>query len=223
MKNTIVLIIIFTFFSADAAAKPYIGIGGGSAKSEEITANEIQVPYVYVPGSSNTGNINHFSQKSKDSAFKLYGGYTYNDFLSLNFGYLDLGENEFSISRTTIRSTTNLINNSGSLSAKASVNGFYFSVSPSLKLNKDFSIHGTVGVYAWDIKGNASSSSLTTYTNLSPVITNDTFTIDNNGIDPFFGVGLKYKFIQLEYEKYDIDSATTEYAGISLRFNLPNQ
>ncbi|MGM0982551.1 MAG: outer membrane beta-barrel protein [Pseudomonadota bacterium] len=90
--------------------------------------------------------------------------------------------------------------------AELSAEGFGFALVGKLPIQNGFSVHGKLGMIAWDadLKDNYFDGTART---------SDAYGED--GTDPFYGIGAEYEINQLmmraEYERYDISESGEDF------------
>jgi OOP family OmpA-OmpF porin len=128
----------------------------------------------------------------KDTGFKIFGGYRFNQNFALEGGYADLGESTFSIP--------------GFASGSAEATTILLHAVGMIPLNPQFSIFGKAGLHRWDAKE-------------SGLILGVPFSESDDGIDITFGAGVQANFgrfsLRLEWERYDVDSSDADFFGLS--------
>ena len=84
-------------------------------------------------------SIDGFRFDADSTAYRLYGGYQFNEYFALEAGYLNLG------------SFDEQIQQGGEIvPISADADGFTFAVRASVPLGQKFDLHGTVGSFFWD-------------------------------------------------------------------------
>jgi hypothetical protein len=175
---------------ANSQAKYYVGA--------EYTKNKID-----------TG-ISNVSSKldEEDNGYSIFIGSSINKDFDIELSYNNFGEaslsgvngNEFSY-----RGTDYTFTDTGTIKAEAT--SFGIAVKPKLNINKNFDLVATLGAHRWESDLTASSAG-----------TKDSTTED--GIDLFYGVGLKGNFdtfsVGLNYNIYKLDSEEVKSMGIRL-------
>ena len=124
----------------------------------------------------------------EDDAWKIFIGYQFNKYISLEGGYVDFGESE------STYTFAGLPNNF----AHAEIDGFYSNALFSFPVHEKVSIFGKFGILFWDIE-------LTDGINNGLEIVE--FETDDDGTDYFFGAGIQAKITKhisarAEYEFY---------------------
>ncbi|HSP56940.1 MAG TPA: porin family protein [Halomonas sp.] len=164
----------------------YLGAGLGNSMLDNDTLNELE------DLGANTDD--------SDTGYKLFAGYQFNPNFAIEASYLDFGDFKANGSATDgVNIATADIN--------ANVEGFGFALVGKLPIQNGFSIHGKVGMIAWD--GEVSG----TARNNGDIIYQDEGGSD--GTDPFYGVGAEYEinqvFIRAEYERYEISDSGEDF------------
>ena len=123
-------------------------------------------------------------------AWKLFGGYQFNDYFAGELGYTDLGDAEATFVATAPTAAT--VNMQADVSAlSASLVGMY-------PLNRDFGVFARLGAAYWTVDGTAAAA-----VGGATVTAN----ADEDGFDMLFGLGTQYNLneqtgLRLEWEHY---------------------
>jgi len=157
MKTTIKLLVAsIVAISANTAmaetGKWYVGAGAGQSFyndwSGDITAFDDALGVVNFDGTKSTD--------SDDTAFgyKLFGGYSFQENIAVEFSYIDMGEVDAnsSASGTFYDALDNSIDGSLFASAKANVDAFTLDLSLNVPMTSVFALIVKAGVYAADTK-----------------------------------------------------------------------
>lgn len=163
-----------------------------------VNAQDNLQPRWYGGISGGYADVGERNLDDDDFAFKLFGGYRFNEFFAAEAAYVDIGElkDDF-ISATGARNT--LDTNSVSVGGV----GRY-------PLNESFAIHGKIGLHYWDadVEG--------------PLRVQ---VDDDNDTDLYYGAGLSYDFgnnIGLigEWERYEVDDFDIDLVsvGVTIQF-----
>jgi OOP family OmpA-OmpF porin len=138
------LIVLSTLASQAFAQQPqrgwYAGISAGQS-SADVDSNGL----VVIGATASTVSV-----EDTDTAFKVYGGYRFGRHLAVEAGYADLG----SFSGTRNVTSPGI----GSLKAETSVSGIFGQAVGILPLGERFSLFGTAGLFANEVKTTLSSS-----------------------------------------------------------------
>ncbi len=182
-------------YQYDPNEGPYLGAGLGYSKLDNDTLDWLD-------------DIGASTDDS-DTGYKLFAGYQFNPNFAVEASYVDFGD--FKASGTV---------NGEPANAKASADGFGFALVGKLPIQGGFSVHGKLGMIAWDgeVKANA------TDTNGRRVSASQS----EDGTDPFYGIGAEYEveriIMRAEYERYDISESGEDFeidlisASIGYRF-----
>lgn len=133
-----------------------------------------------------------------DTGWKIFAGYEFNQYLSLEGGYADLGESD---ADTIVLGIP--------VSADAEITGFFLSGIASWPINDSFSVFGKLGAIYWDVETDADGGGISV-------------SEDENGTDLMFGVGAQYDFtdnigIRAEWERFnDVGDSDTGESDIDL-------
>ncbi len=154
------------------AAEPgwYVGMGAGESRIYQVDACS-KVSRTLDPGFSCT-------EKTRDTATRIFGGYEFDRYWSMEAGYVDLGKFTASASGTESGVPT-----TGSISLKASA--FSVDVSGILPVNEEFGLSGRIGIVRWRTDESTSLSALGLST------TQDQH---KTGVSLHIGAGVKYDF-----------------------------
>ncbi|HQS58438.1 MAG: hypothetical protein B7Y56_12330 [Gallionellales bacterium 35-53-114] len=144
-----------------------------------------------------TPTLNSISIDDRDTAYKLLGGYQFNDNFSVEGGYFDLGQFSY-VASTTPPATA------GTKSGSIKLNGLNIDAVGMLPLTERFSAFGRLGlIYAQAQDSFSSTGAAPAVTNPSPSKTAANYKL---------GLGLQYDFskalgMRVEAERYRIDDA----------------
>jgi hypothetical protein len=172
-----------TGFSSQAAADWYIGVAVGEVTIE----TEDTIEFV------------DFDFDESDTAFKLFGGYMFNEYLGVEVAYVDMG------------SPSGSFGFDGGESLEAEVSGFTAYGVANLPLGP-IDLFAKVGALAWDA-------------DLTVSYFGNELSASDDGIDLAYGVGARYRFgnvgVRAEYEIFDIDGVDDVFmwsVGAEYRF-----
>jgi hypothetical protein len=152
------------------------------------------------------GSLTSLSFDDTDSSYRWTIGYQLLPYLSLEGGYLDLGD-------ITVNATSN---GSGSLyvagpvNSRAGVDGLFFDVKGLLPLNEQVSLYGKFGLLKWDGE-----------VTLSNVDVSDT--VNEDGDDTFFGIGGSFNIydtlaLNVDYTFYKLDDLDVDVFSVGIQF-----
>ena len=139
-------------------------------------------------------------------AWKLFGGYEFNDFFSSEIGYTDLGDARASFVATA--PTAAVIN------AEAEASAFTAFIVGTYLFNRELGVFGRLDAAYWSVDGTAAATVGGTTVTASA---------DDDGIDFLFGLGAQYNFseqvgLRLEWEHYsgvgDTSAGTDSSANV---------
>jgi len=135
---------------------------------------------------------------SNSTAFRLFGGWRFNEYFALEGGYQDFGDFEQSTNIEGAPVTVNL-----------SADGFTLGVAGSLPVGERFSVMGRFGMFYWD--GNAEINNVSQAT-----------PEDNN---PYFGIGLGYavtdRFLLTgDITRFELDGANGNVIALGFQFRF---
>ena len=138
----------------------------------------------------------------KDTGFKVFGGYEFNKWFSLEGGYFDLGKMGY---------TANTLP-AGTLDGQIKVNGINLDAVLNVPLTKRFSLFGRAGVIYADAKDTFTGTGAVIVVNPSP---------SEKATNYKYGGGLQYDFnksvgVRAEYERYRIKDAIGNTGDLDL-------
>ncbi|WP_192036054.1 porin family protein [Halomonas sp. YLGW01] len=204
MKRSVVItaLLTLTVFASNSAlaqgyqndphARPYFGFGIGQADVDSDTLDEI--------------DDGTFDIDESDTAYKLFIGYRFTPNFAVEASHLDFGE-----------STANAKNNGPNI--ELGIDGLAVALVGRLPLQGGFSLHGKLGMIAWEAS----------YNNHFEINNAQyRFYVEEDGTDPFYGVGAEYVIdrvmIRGEVERYDLsyggEDYTIDLASISLGYHF---
>ena len=207
MKQSVTLLGVFVLLALSTTTHAaqlgwYSGVGFG------------QSDYDLGVSDFDDGSVISGSVDETDSAFKIFLGNRVNENVSIEFGYLDLGEATFE----GVSDGTGLVfKTPGPVSGDAEADGVQFAVIGNVPVNDRLYIMAKAGFFMWDLS--ASLSDIT-----------GTESGDEDGTDLFFGLGLNYAItdkvsIRGEWEMYSMDigfagdiDVNLLSAGVTFRF-----
>ncbi|ERS91877.1 outer membrane beta-barrel protein [Halomonas sp. PBN3] len=178
---------------------PYVGAGLGYSKLDNSTFDELD----------SLG----LSTDDSDTGYKLFVGYQFNPNFAVEASYLDFGD---FTSDATVTDGTNV----ATADIDASAEGFGFALVGKLPIQNGFSVHGKLGMIAWDgdLSGTARLNGDIIYDGAA----------SEDGTDPFYGIGAEYEveriLMRAEFERYDISESGEDFeidmisASIGYRF-----
>ena len=142
--------------------------------------------------------INGIDLDADSTTLRVFAGYEFNDHVSLEASYLDLG---------TFRDSVDVAGTRVPIAADA--DGFSFAVLGRLPLSDALALRGKAGVFFWDGQSRVG----------------DVIETDPSEQNAFFGVGVGYELadrvgVFLDLEHYDLDGAEPLLlsAGFQVRF-----
>lgn len=168
------------------AEGPYLGAGIGYATMDNDTLDELD----------NLG----LDTDDSDTGYKLFAGYQFNPNFAVEASYLDFGD--FTANATVTDGV-----NTATADIEGSIEGFGFALVGKLPIQSGFSVHGKLGMIAWDgdVSGTARLNGDVIYDGES----------GEDGTDPFYGIGAEYEIdrimMRAEYERYDISDSGEDF------------
>ncbi len=158
-----------------------------------------------------------------DTYFKFIGGNRFNKYISVEFGYVNLGGFSFSDTYQYIpqgKPNHLVIRNSGTAET---VKGFIANAVFTYALSNKVEVFSKVGVFDWSSNINRSFTEIYIYNGGSNETTSSS-KYSSEGTDIFYGAGLSYNWqnfrLNIEYElfKYDEQSVGVISVGGALHF-----
>ncbi len=126
----------------------------------------------------------------KDTGFKIFGGYDFNETFAIEVGYADLGE---------------VSANAGATKITAELNGFYVDAKATIPVNESFGIFGKLGLVRWEAEVNAAG-----FGSLDDDGTDLTF-----GIGAEYAFTKQFS-LRGEWERFDFDDTDVDLLSIGL-------
>lgn len=175
------------FFSAQAPAQGYLGASLGQSDADEDVA----------AGLIDDGNVD-----TKDTAFKIFGGYQFNRNFALEAAYIDLGEVSYS----------GTFGGAAVTGGSVETTGFNLSAVGILLVNEKFSVFGKVGVFVWEAEANDVTGGVP-------------FSASDDGADLSFGLGASYAItpslsLRAEWERLESSDADADILSIGVAFRF---
>ncbi len=201
-------------------AEPYFGFGIGQSSSQELQEHDITGELDF--GFNGGEDLESFTQKTTDTAFKIFAGYNLRDWFGLEFGYIDYGENSF-VAEDNTSTSTNVISHRNHIEAKADLTGIYIAALPKVIFSNGVSANLKLGAMSWDISGTLRRSIEETFTDRPPFSFSRTNSLSDNGTDLIIGLGISYGIYFLEYERLQMNSDDVDLIMLSLKFKLPRR
>lgn len=173
------VLVLSGLVAASQASAQGFYIGGSVGQSKMDNGNAI-------PDLITSGTVD-----GKDTGYKIFGGYQFNQNFGVDLAYVDLGKASYSGTFLGIPVTGGTVKTSG----------LNISAVGTLPLNSGFALFGKVGFFTWESKA-------------SDVTGGVSFSGKEDGTDVSFGVGASYNFtknfgVRAEWERFkavgDID------------------
>ena len=215
MNKTVKLLVasIVAIAANSAIAGPgnwYIGAGAGMSSYKDWLSQEDITAFKNDFRTNDLGFVNFDGSESaesedKASAFKLFGGYSFNEYIAVELSYIDMGEVDAnsSSSGTFFDSAGNPIAVDGELfaSARASVDAFTLDANLSYPIASFAALFVKAGVYTADADLESSAGS-----SFSTESINESGTDSSTGLH--FGIGANFWVtdaigLRAEWERLD--------------------
>lgn len=134
----------------------------------------------------------------KDTAFKVFGGYMFNQYFGVEGAYVNLGEVSYSGTFSGLPVT----------GGKVELMGFNIAALGSYPVTPEFSVFGKIGLFVWEAKASDTTAG-------AP------FSAKNDGNDVSFGLGVGYNFtrnlgVRAEWERFKLDDADADLLSIGI-------
>ena len=163
---------------------------GGNVGRTKARIDDVQIRERLMGSGFTTSSM---STDDRDKGFKIFGGYKYNKYLSVESGYFDLGD--FSFTANTVPA--------GSLNGTIKIRGLNLDAVGTLPVSERFSVFGRVGAQYAQVRDTFTGSGAVTVNNPSP---------KKNAVNHKFGLGVQYALtdslgLRGEVERYRINDA----------------
>jgi len=193
----------------------YIGVSAGASNLDEDagainTELAAEAAVFSIVGFASTTTVD-----DDDLGWKIYGGYNFNKYFSVELGYTDLGEAELN---TTITAPALV---AGTLAATADLTGFQFAGIASYPVSEEFDVFGKIGAYVWE----SDATAVAVIAGLTEAVK-----AEQDGTDILFGLGAEYNFtnnitLRAEWERFsgltdDENDVDLFSVGIQYNFDL---
>lgn len=135
---------------------------------------------------------------SKDTAFKVFGGYMFNRHFGVEGAYVDLGEVSYSGS----------FFGSPVTGGKVEATGFNVAALGSYPVTEEFSVFGKIGLFIWEAEASDTTAGVP-------------FSAKTDGTDISFGLGVNYQFtrnlgVRAEWERFKLDEADADLISVGM-------
>jgi OmpA-OmpF porin, OOP family len=194
------LIALAASFSSTAFANDYSAwyMGANAGQSTADIDNELIVQNLLDTGFTTTA----FEEEENDTGYKVFAGYQFNRYFSLEAGYFDLGK--FNFAATTLPA--------GTLNGSLKVRGVNLDLVGYIPLGESFSLFGRVGANYALTKDNFYGTGAVTVNNPNP---------SKRETNLKLGVGMQYMVndswaVRLEGERYHVNDAVSSRGDIDL-------
>ena len=172
-----------SFFPTQVLAQAFVGGSIGHSDIEEEIA---------------AGVIDSGPVDSKDTGWKVFGGYMFNRNLGLEVAYVDLGRTTYS----------GIYEGAPVTGGKIDVGGFNVGFIGSIPLSERFSLFGKIGLFIWEVEASDTTGGLPASARA-------------DGSDISFGVGLSYDFtrqlgLRAEWEMFQVEYVDASLLSIGL-------
>jgi len=184
------------FAMADSAPGWYLGANVGQSRAN---IDDARITSALLGSGFATTSI---TDDDRDTGFKLFGGYQFNNYLAVEGGYFDLGK--FGFKATTLPP--------GMLSGDIKLRGLNLDLVGTLPITQKFSAFGRVGMNYGDARDSFTGTGAVQVLNPSP---------SQRQTNYKYGVGLQYAFtealaMRVEAERYRINDAVGNKGDVDL-------
>ncbi len=207
-KKTIATAIILFLPSVGFCSGLYFGGAAGTSNSGDAgSASELSY-FTYT-------NVTQESSDTKDTALSVYMGYEF-DFpgfvLGAEAGWIDFGENRLSAEGQDF-----LPGGDGrrTVDVSADADAITLSLLAKKEVADGFRVFGRLGISAWDVTGQLNG---TVYDSLGSQTGSTSRSVSDSGTDPYFGIGVEYKFMRIGFDRYTINDTDTDFLYIGIKF-----
>jgi len=167
---------------------------GGSVGQSDIDSD------IAFPGLITSGTVD-----GKDTGFKIFGGYDFNQYFGLDLAWVDLGQASYD---GRFRSFTV---NGGTVK----IRGLNFSAVGTIPLNPSFALFGKLGVFAWEAKSSDTTDGMP-------------FSATDNGRDLSVDLGASFNFtknfgMRVEWERFNAgggDDSSSGFPNVTSSANI---
>jgi len=209
----------------------YFGISGGSARyfgSMDECAEIVDEINDAVAGEEDARVSSALAQlvgggdcaaDDTGSAFKLFAGYQFAPWFSLEASVADLGDVSATLSG---RTRVDGVRIDGNADIELSLKGIGLDAILTAPLTPRFSIFGRLGVLAWDAEATASARGTLTLGGQSFGIENVTDRASESGADVAVGAGIRFGLteqvhLRAEFTHYEVVDTNVAWLGLELR------
>ncbi|MDP2144758.1 MAG: OmpA family protein [Gallionella sp.] len=177
---------------------------GGNIGQSRATIDDARITSNLLGGGFTTTSI---VDDNRDSGYKLFGGYQFNENLALEAGYFDLGQFGYTANVATVLAGT-----PGTLTGRIRLKGVNIDAIGILPISEQFSVFGRVGLNYAQARDNFTGTGSANVLNPNPSKSDTNYK---------FGLGLQFNFtealaMRLEAERYRIDDAVGNKGDIDL-------
>lgn len=172
---------------------------GGNVGQSRAKIDDARITSGLLGGGFTTTSM---TDDNRDTGYKLFGGYQFNDYFAVEGGYVNLGS--FGFTSTTVPA--------GSLHGNIKLEGVNLDLVGILPITQRFSAFGRVGAFYADAKDNFTGAGLVNVTTPNP---------SKSDVNYKAGLGLQYAFtdsvgMRLEAERYRVNDAVGNKGDIDL-------
>ncbi|MGH8692495.1 MAG: outer membrane beta-barrel protein [Burkholderiales bacterium] len=138
----------------------------------------------------------------KDTAFKVFGGYMFNQHFGVEGAYVNLGEASYSGTFFGLPVTGGTVE----------VTGLNVAALGSYPVTPEFSVFGKIGLFVWESNASDTTGGLP-------------FSNTADGTDLSFGIGVGYSFtrnlgVRAEWERFKLDNVDADLLSIGLVYKF---
>ena len=193
--------------SSNAFSDMYFGASLGKSSSSDLGSASNYSFYYYTSVESELSD-------TEDNAFSIFTGYDFklaeNEF-AVEAGWVDLGES----SLETIGQDFGVAGDgTRTLNVVAEAEAISISFIGKKSVAKGLSLFGRLGGSSWDVSGKVDG---VVYNSSGSQVGSTAFNGSDSGTDIYFGLGLEYKFMRLQFDRYKIGESNTNFISIGAK------
>ena len=208
VKNILIAFVLASLFPGVAAAIDtpwYAGVSGGTARTDRELVRNREATIV--------GGVTNIRSDfdATDDAWKVFGGYRFNEMLAVEVNYADLGRQ-----RTLTTMTAPDGFNTASILVNRKITGYGADVVLTAPIGGYFNIFGRVGAFRSQLKADTYLDGLINFTNGNPADRARSTTVNETVLR--YGAGADWWFrpnigVRLEWERYSSVGKKYEIGG----------
>lgn len=209
----------FGLLLASGASAQHFYLGGsiGNAKMDLGSQAAADVSDILINdyGLSGTVSVTSDNQDDNDVGYKIFGGYSFNDYFAIEAFYADFGKVHEDVTATiNVTDGTDTLVGTASLGARLDTTGYGFDFLASYPVSRQFSLFAKLGYIFYKVDANLTLGFSGTQNGV-PATLNDATGVDDDGSDVSYGVGGDYYFndnmaVRLDWQRYKVKAFDTD-------------